>query len=703
MLYPAQLRAITLRRPLASTLCSDSNPSRILVRASSLSAIHRGIRHSERAQYGAPRSSEDGTDRPRRNANEVKPRQRGFVSRESTGRSGGRSGKRAPFSREPQDEFASKFNARAGDATRRTASFVRDSRNSFASRATSKAMDGVSSFRQQQKLRKKLAKKKAEEEQEDEDHRKTRRKRFVDPEESFGKNSLVYRLKHGDLKEAASQLVLKEPVRPRSFRDARRDNARFERESRDAERTVSSEEPRRNDHDSAPIRSRQDGRDWGFRDTSAPIRSRQDDRDRGFRDTSAPMRSRQNERRDGGSEDYHDSSAPMRGRKKEMMPMTIKYTTAASQFLYGRSVVKAALDQRRRKLYNLYIYGGDNRIDAKDNTIMTRLARKHNIPVTIVPNHEQRIMDKMSMGRPHNGFVLEASPLPQLPIKSLGRLEESTTRLGFHVELDFQMKEEEAINGTDTFVRRANDVTPKPFVLLLNEILDPGNLGGILRTASYLGVDAVGITTRGSSTLTPVVLKSAAGAVEEISLFTVDDPITFIEESRKAGWKAYAAVAPPDRKLIRKHGSKFISTDAIEAKSPLNEDPCLLILGNEGHGLSKDVKMASDYELSVPRFVQGSCVDSLNVSVAAGLLCHSFVKEIEVEKVEQELKQNVIPNETQQVIDLVTRLESKGTKDEAPLDESREAIQGERNPEERNPEESKPEERKPERELDLGF
>lgn len=310
-----------------------------------------------------------------------------------------------------------------------------------------------------------------------------------------------------------------------------------------------------------------------------------------------------------------------------MMNMTIKYTTAASQFLYGRSVVQAALEQGRRKLYRLYIYGGENRKDSKDNTIMTRLAQKHGVPITIVPNGEQRIMDKMSMGRPHNGFVLETSPLPQLPVKSLGKLEETPTRLGFHVELDFQSKEDQGINGTDSFITRVNDVTPRPFVLLLDEIMDPGNLGGILRTASYLGVDAVGITSRGSSTLTPVVLKAAAGAVEEISLFTVSDAVKFVEDSSKAGWKTYAAVAPPARKLRRMHGDKFVSTEEIEAHSPLNEHPCLLVLGNEGYGLSKQMKIAADYEVSVPRFVQKSCIDSLNVSVATGLLCHSFVKD----------------------------------------------------------------------------
>lgn len=307
------------------------------------------------------------------------------------------------------------------------------------------------------------------------------------------------------------------------------------------------------------------------------------------------------------------------------MSMNIKYTTAASQFLYGKSVVKAALEQGRRKIYKLFIYGGENRKDSKDNAIITRLAERRGVPVTIIPNEDQRLMDKMSMGRPHNGFVLETSPLPRLPVKSLSRLEETPGKLGFHVELDYQSKEEESINGQDTFIPRKNDNAPKPFVLLLNEILDPGNLGGILRTASYLGVDAVGITNRSSSTLTPVVLKSAAGAVEEITIFSVDSPIGFIEDSKKAGWKTYAAVAPPDPKLMQRH-DKFISTADVEAEQPLASHPCILVLGNEGYGLSKPIKVAADYELSVPYFVRNSSVDSLNVSVAAGLLCHSFVR-----------------------------------------------------------------------------
>ncbi|PNP43851.1 hypothetical protein TGAMA5MH_04133 [Trichoderma gamsii] len=503
-------------------------------RPASLSAIHRGVRRSERVQFG---------DRSR--------------------------------------DRDSSFNGRRGGLTR-------------------KALEGAASPRQQQKLRKKLGRK-AFEDEEEESGKQTRRKRFLNPEFEYGKKSLVYQLKHGALKDQAAALV-QEPVRPLPFQrlessPRRRTESSWSTERRPTERRPTERRPterRPTDH-------------WPTERSERPRPSIQSQVDR--------------------TGDFHgDVESPLpRERRNQMMSMNIKYTTAASQFLYGKSVVKAALEQGRRKLYKLFIYGGENRKDSKDNAIITRLAERQGVPITIIPNADQRLMDKMSMGRPHNGFVLETSPLPRLPVKALSRLEETPGKLGFHVELDYQSKEEEAINGQDTFIPRKNDNAPKPFVLLLNEILDPGNLGGILRTASYLGVDAVGITNRSSSTLTPVVLKSAAGAVEEITIFSVDSPVSFIEESKKAGWKTYAAVAPPDPKLMQRH-DKFIFTANVEAEQPLASHPCILVLGNEGYGLSKPIKVAADYELSVPYFMRNSSVDSLNVSVAAGLLCHSFVR-----------------------------------------------------------------------------
>lgn len=394
-------------------------------------------------------------------------------------------------------------------------------------------------------------------------------------------------------------------------------------EERDSRPDSGREERPRGDR---PPRQRDEGRsDSGRYERSRDNPPRQ--RDEGRSDNGRHDRTRENfsHQQDEGSLDISAPKARERS-KGNMMPLTIKYTTAASQFLYGRAVVRSAMEQARRQLYRLYVYAGENRKEMGEVNDITRLAKKNRVPITIVPQQDQRLMDKMSAGRPHNGFVLESSPIPQKPVRALAEVEESAERNGFSIKLDRQTTEEEAVNGTDTFVPRASGLTAKPFVLLLDEIVDPGNLGAMLRTASYLGVDAVGITNRSTSRITPVVLKSAAGAVEEITIFSVDNAAKFLQESRKAGWRSYAAVPPPNSKLAGLHRDKFVSTDKIEQQSPLSKSPCILVLGNEGYGLSKQVKLAADFELSVPRFVWGSCIDSLNVSVATGLLCHSFVK-----------------------------------------------------------------------------
>lgn len=559
------------------TSCLKSQPQLLtdpFVRRASLSAIHRGLRRSERVQYGSNR---------------------------------------------PRDESPVES---AMKSNRRDSSGGRD--------RTSRAMAGAASPRQQSKLRKKLSRKEKEREEEDEDGRQTRRKRFNNPEKEFGKGSLVYQLKYGVLKDEVPIHSLQQPVRPRP-----RDHGGLEKRAPTGSGHADARGPGRPDANE----SRNNGlTPWdrrGTRDNPAQSFDKRSSRDsqtlsRYTRD-SRDSRPQSFDRRDSGRDSCNkDSAGGSTYAPRKMMPMAIKYTTAASQFLYGRSVVKAALEESRRKLYNLYVYGGENRVDSFYNASMIRLAESRGVPVTIVPNDQQRLMDKMSMGRPHNGFVLETSPLPQIPVTSLGRVEETFQRFGFHINLAHQTREEEVVNGKDGFIKRDRDRTYQPMVLLLHEIVDPGNLGALLRTASYFGVDAVGITSRSSSNLTPVVLKSAAGAVEEITIFSVDSTTEFIERSQNAGWTAYAAVAPPQGKLVKMHGEKFMSTDEIEKESPLVHKPCILVLGNEGHGLPRPVKVAADYELSIPRVVSESCVDSLNVSVAGALLCHAFVKGAQV-------------------------------------------------------------------------
>ena len=83
-------------------------------------------------------------------------------------------------------------------------------------------------------------------------------------------------------------------------------------------------------------------------------------------------------------------------------PLTIPYTTSASEFLYGTSVVKAALEAKRRKLYKLYNYAGDNRESLEQDLVIRKLALRSEVVVERLKGNGLRLMDRMSGGRPHN-------------------------------------------------------------------------------------------------------------------------------------------------------------------------------------------------------------------------------------------------------------------------------------------------------------
>ena len=350
---------------------------------------------------------------------------------------------------------------------------------------------------------------------------------------------------------------------------------------------------------------------------------------RGLSERRVNMSHRENteaEQPDGKRHNRHSSSSSQVLQVFDKhLPLSVPYTTPASEFLYGTSVVEAAIISRRspkRKLYKLYIYTGENREDAERDSRLERLARKNGIQVLRVGSEWTRLLDKMSSGRPHNGYILEASPLPRLPVTHLGEFRSNDSQGGFEVSVDHQSKEEAAVNGTNSFIQTVSYPRGrKPLVLLLDSIVDPGNIGGIIRTASFLGVTAVAISTRNSASFTPVVLKASAGASENITLFSVNKPAGFIVDSKTAGWRVYAAVAPSKRNDPSMPAS--LSTDDLA--DPLSQAPCILMLGSEGEGLRWNLRSKADVDLYIQGSGQSFNVDSLNVSVATGILCHAFL------------------------------------------------------------------------------
>jgi len=304
------------------------------------------------------------------------------------------------------------------------------------------------------------------------------------------------------------------------------------------------------------------------------------------------------------------------------IPLSIPYTTPASEFLYGTSVVEAALSssrQNKRKLYKLYVLSTPAREDPEKDRKIINLARRARVTVQNVPSEGVRLLDKMSAGRPHNGYILEASPLPRLPVKSLG----AVNQFGFELELDHQSREEAEVNGNEKFISTqsasSQSLKRNPLVLYLDSVTDPGNLGGIIRTASFLGINAIAISTRNSAPFSPVVLKASAGASENITIFSVSKPSGFIADSKTAGWRVYAAVAP-------EKGVERESVAADKLEDPLSKDPCVLMLGSEGEGLRWNLRSKADVDVYIRGDRGRGGVDSLNVSVAAGILCNAFVR-----------------------------------------------------------------------------
>lgn len=146
-----------------------------------------------------------------------------------------------------------------------------------------------------------------------------------------------------------------------------------------------------------------------------------------------------------------------------------------------------------------------------------------------------------------------------------------------------------------------------PFLILLDGIEDPHNLGAIIRTANLAGAHGVVIPKRRAVGLTATVAKASAGALNYTPVIKVTNLSATMEELKKQGlWFACA-----DMK-----GESMYRTNLT--------GPIGLVIGNEGEGVSRLVKDKCDYQVSIP--MKGD-IDSLNASVAMGILAYEIVRQ----------------------------------------------------------------------------
>ena len=159
----------------------------------------------------------------------------------------------------------------------------------------------------------------------------------------------------------------------------------------------------------------------------------------------------------------------------------------------------------------------------------------------------------------------------------------------------------------DEILARAEEKGEAPFLIILDNVEDPHNLGAIIRTANLAGAHGVIIPKRRAVGLTSTVAKTSAGAINYTPVAKVTNIVRTIEELKEKGiWFVCADMG----------GETMYDLDLT--------GPMGLVIGNEGEGVSRLVREACDFTASIP--MKGG-IDSLNASVAAGVLAYEIVRQ----------------------------------------------------------------------------
>ena len=159
----------------------------------------------------------------------------------------------------------------------------------------------------------------------------------------------------------------------------------------------------------------------------------------------------------------------------------------------------------------------------------------------------------------------------------------------------------------DDILASAEAKQKKPFIVILDGIEDPHNLGAIIRTCECAGVDGVIIPENRASEITDTVYKTSAGAVAHMKVAKVTNLARTIEELKKLGVWVYALEAG---------GKRIYKADFTY--------PTALIIGSEGKGVSRLVKERADEVLSLDMFGK---INSLNASNAAAIAIYEVIRQ----------------------------------------------------------------------------
>ena len=226
--------------------------------------------------------------------------------------------------------------------------------------------------------------------------------------------------------------------------------------------------------------------------------------------------------------------------------------------VFGRNVAKEILSSDK-KVFNAYI---SNSFDEKE---ILDIINKRNIKITKL---DRRAMDN-KFGNNNQGIALEIE--------------------------DYKFK-------------KIEDIKDKKFIIMLDHLEDPHNLGAIIRTSECAGVDAIIIPKKRSVQINSTVMKVSAGALNNIDIIEVSSLAQTIDKIKEYGYWVYGTDME----------------DSVNYTDVKYDRKTCLIIGSEGNGISRLVREKCDFIIRIP--MKGK-INSLNASVAAGIAIYEVVRQ----------------------------------------------------------------------------
>ncbi|CQR71583.1 Putative TrmH family tRNA/rRNA methyltransferase [Sporomusa ovata DSM 2662] len=243
-----------------------------------------------------------------------------------------------------------------------------------------------------------------------------------------------------------------------------------------------------------------------------------------------------------------------------------------AEIIVGRNSVLEAL-KAGRSLNKILIAKGERQGSVRE---IISQAREQGI---IIQEVDVAKLEQLSAGVRHQGVVAMAAPVAYVEV--------------------------------DDILSIAYGKNEPPFLVLLDELADPHNVGAILRTADASGVHGVLIPKRRSCPLTQTVAKTSAGAVEHVPVARIGN----VSQTLKA---------------LKKQGLWVVGADMDGTKNYYEADltgPVVIVVGSEGEGMGRLTKEACDFIVKIPMRGQ---IASLNASVACSLLLYEVLRQREL-------------------------------------------------------------------------